>query len=427
MPSRHAARLLAFLTLLSLSAALAARAADDKVAVVARMTADLTFLASDECEGRGPGTAGIDKAADHIAAAFRAAGLKGAMPDGSYFQPFTIRTSPRPDEERQEFPAKNIVGVLPGAGPLANETIVIGAHYDHLGYGSSNSLAPGVKAIHHGADDNASGTAAVIELARRFAAIPNRQGRRLVFITFSGEEIALLGSAHYVNNPLFPLENTVAMLNLDMVGRLNNDPDSGKGKLEVGGTGSAKEFDALIDKVNGKYGFDLKKSKSGVGPSDHTSFYMKGVPVYFFFTGTHAQYHKPTDTVDLINFAGMAKITDMVEELAQNLSIEPTRPEYVKVASSSMGTVRGNIPRLGITPGDYADDAEGVLIGMVAKDGPAEKGGLKDGDVIVAIAGKPIKNMSAYMAVLADQKRGEAVEITVVRKGERVTLKVTPQ
>jgi hypothetical protein len=595
--------------LLTLSTVVAVRAADN-AAVIARMTADLTYLASDECEGRGPGTAGIDKAADHIAAAFKAAGLQPAMPDGSYFQPFTLRgasqvgkdtrltyTGPigqlaeakrgddfqpmglsgtgtadarvvfvgygitseklgyddykdvdvsgkvvlmirraprygdkdRPfaDEEtvnqlaslasklgnaekhkaaavllvndasekddalmdfgyaalgtsvsipavhlkrsavdllflegkslaereeainrdlkpmsfqtrwtvtvtvsieRRQIPVKNVIGVLPGAGPLANETVVIGAHYDHLGYGDPGSLAPGVKAIHHGADDNASGTTAVIELARRFGAIPNRQGRRLVFMTFSGEERGLLGSQHYADHPLFPLENTVAMLNLDMVGRLANDPDSGKGKLEVGGTGSAKEFDTLIDKFNTKYGFDLKKSKSGVGPSDHTSFYTKGVPVYFFFTGLHQQYHKPADTVNLINFPGMAKITDMVEEIAQYLTTEPTRPEYVKgVGSPSMGPTRGNVPRLGIMPGNYDDEADGVLIGSVTKDGPADKGGLKDGDRIVEIAGKPVKNVTAYMNLLAEQKRGEAVEITVLRKGERVTLKVTPQ
>jgi hypothetical protein len=329
--------------------------------------------------------------------------------------------------ERHQTPVKNVIGVLPGAGPLANETVVIGAHYDHLGYGGSGSLAPGSKAIHHGADDNASGTTSVIELARRFGAMPNRQGRRLVFMTFSAEEMGLLGSAHYVANPVFPLESTVAMLNLDMVGRLANDPDSGKGKLEVGGTGSAKEFDALIDKFNAKYAFDLKKTKSGVGPSDHTSFYMKGVPVYFFFTGLHREYHKPSDTADLINFAGMAKIVDLAEEIAQHLATEPARPEYVKGVGSTMGTVRGNVPRLGIMPGSYDDEADGVLIGSVTKDGPADKGGMKDGDRIVEVAGKPVKNMTAYMAVLGEQKRGEPVEITVLRKGERVTLKVVPQ
>ena len=164
----------------------------------------------------------------------------------------------------------------------------------------SGSLAGTAKAIHHGADDNASGTTALIELARRFAADKDRQGRRLVFVAFAGEEMGLLGSKHFVEHPPVPLESTVAMVNMDMVGRLADDPTSGKGKLEIGGTGSAKEFDALVDKLNAKHQFDVKKNKSGVGPSDHTSFYLKGVPVFFLFTGLHRQYHKPADTVDRI-------------------------------------------------------------------------------------------------------------------------------
>jgi hypothetical protein len=616
MSARHPLRAITVLALFSTLAALAAHAAEaNRNAAVTRLTADLTFLASDECEGRGPGTAGIDKAADYVAAAFQAAGLQGAMPDGSYFQPFTVRGSPTlgkdvgvtlrgPDGqgealklgaefqpmglsgtgsaegpvvfagygitsekpayddfhsvdvsgkvvllirkaphygdekhpfaddqtvqqlaalatklanaekhkaaavilvndagekddalmdfgysafgapagipavqvqrafadrmlrasvgqslaevegainkdmeprsallkgwtakvavsvERKPIPVKNVVGTLPGAGPLAKETVVIGAHYDHLGYGGrgSGSLSGGTKAIHHGADDNASGTSTVIELARRFGAVPNRQGRRLVFIAFSGEELGLLGSRHYAEHPLFPLDNTVAMINLDMVGRLTDDPKSGKGKLEVGGTGTAKEFDALMDKLNATYGFDLKKNKSGVGPSDHTSFYLKGVPVFFFFTGLHKQYHKPTDTADLINFTGMARIADMIEELSQDLATEPRRPEYVKgVGNPFSGSGRGNVPRMGFMPGNYDDDADGVPVAAVTQGGPGDKGGLKEGDRIVAIAGEPVKNMTAYMAAMGKQKRGQPVEITVIRKGERVTLTITPQ
>ncbi|HEX4591894.1 MAG TPA: M28 family peptidase [Gemmataceae bacterium] len=422
---------------------------------LARMRADLTFLASDACEGRGPGTAGIDKAADYITAAFRAAGLKGAMPDGSFFQPFTVRGNPtlapgagvaltgpngetknlKHDEdfqaiglsgsgtvtapivfagygvscpepayddyhgldvagkivlmirklprfgdkdhpfaddqtvqqhaalqtkianaekhkaaavilvndaaenddplmefayasgaagnipavqvkrsvadqmlksalnasladiekaiakdltpaganlrgwsatvslsvERAKIPVKNVVGVLDGAGPLANETVVIGAHYDHLGYGGrgTGSLSTDKHSIHHGADDNGSGTTALIDLARRFGADKERQGRRLVFIAFSGEELGLLGSKHYCDHPLFPLESTVAMVNMDMVGRLVADPNTGKGKLEIGGTGTAKGFDGLIDKLNAVHGFEVKKNKAGVAERPH--------------------------------------------------------------------------------------------------------------------------------------------------------------
>ena len=330
---------------------------------------------------------------------------------------------------REKIAVKNVVGILDGAGPLAKETVVLGAHYDHLGYGGkgSGSLAAGTKAIHHGADDNASGTTALIELARRFGADKNRQGRRLVFIAFSGEEMGLLGSMHYVDHPLVPLDSTVAMINMDMVGRLRDDEKSGKGKLEVGGTGSAKEFDGLIDKLNAKFEFDVKKNKSGVGPSDHTSFYLKGVPVFFLFTGLHKQYHKPTDTVDLINFAGMKKIVDLVEDLTRQLATETPRPEYVKGVGSMFTGGIGSVPRLGFMPGNYDDDADGVLIGSVTKDGPADKGGVKDGDRIVAVAGEPIKNMTMYMQIMGKQKRKEPVELTVDRKGAKVKLTVTPQ
>jgi Zn-dependent M28 family amino/carboxypeptidase len=165
--------------------------------------------------------------------------------------------------------------------------VVIGAHYDHLGYGERGSLAREVKAIHYGADDNASGTVAVLELARRFAEMRDRQGRRLVFIFFSGEEQGLLGSRHYCNNPIFPLEKTAVMVNFDMVGRLRDD------KLTVYGTGTAKGFDKLIDELGKKHGFQIGKVPSGFGPSDHASFYSRKIPVFHLFTGTHAQYHRP--------------------------------------------------------------------------------------------------------------------------------------
>jgi len=217
------------------------------------------------------------------------------------------------------------------------------------------------------------------------------------------------------------------MVNLDMVGRLKDDAD-GKPRLEVGGTGTAKEFNDLLDRLNGKSAFALHKNSAGVGPSDHTSFYIKGVPVFFFFTGLHREYHKPTDTADLINYPGLARVTDFVENLARHLATEPKRPEYVKGMSGTFSGGSGlSGPRLGFMPGDYGDDAGGVLVASVNKGGPAEKGGIQDGDLIVEIAGKPIKNMAAYMIVRNSMKRGEPVEITVQRKGERVKVTVTPQ
>jgi hypothetical protein len=322
--------------------------------------------------------------------------------------------------------AKNVVGVIEGEGPKANETVVIGAHYDHLGYGGFGSLARGLKnpAIHHGADDNASGTTALIELARRLAALPKRD-RRLVFIAFSAEESGLLGSAHYCRSPLFPLNDTVGMLNLDMVGRLSPDKETKKDRLIVYGTGTAKHFDELIENLNKKYDFKLQKVATGTGPSDHASFYAKNIPVFFLFTDTHVDYHKPTDTSEKINVVGMRKVTELAEELAADLLTRPERPEFTKVGGgATQQGPRGNVPRLGVRPA-YGDDKDGVLLDDVTEGGIASKAGLKAGDRIVEIGGKEVKNLEAYMASLASRKKGDSFEVAYLRDGKKQTTKVT--
>jgi hypothetical protein len=593
-----------------------ALAQDDPV--VERMRKDLTFLASDECEGRGVFTEGINKAADHIAASFKESGLKPAGPNGSYFQPFQIRrgasklqgtptltlrgpqgqeitlkagtdfqalgfsdsgkvsaplvfagygvTAPglgyddfkdvdvagkvvvlvrrtprydspagfdggnrdthaalarkfanaaqhkaaavllvndrseqgdklvgfggfgtatvdglqvlqvrRPvldalllsslgtglreleaDIDRDLKPrsavlpgwqaslqvevvkpkavtAKNVVGVLEGSGPLAKETVVIGAHYDHLGYGEYGSRAKDrtKKQIHYGADDNASGTTTVLELARRFGRMKDRQGRRLVFMTFSGEELGLLGSAHYCDKePLFPLADTVTMVNLDMVGRLRKVDGNDKEQLLVGGVGTSKTFEKLIDSLNEKHGFQLKKSASGFGPSDHASFYRNKVPVFFVWTGLHPKdrddYHRPTDTADRINVAGMKKIADLVEPLVVELSTAADRPQYLPTGAEP-GSRPANLPRLGIRPGNYDEKNMGVKVDDVIAGGPADLAGIKAGDVIVRIAGQPVGDIGAYMTILAKQKRGAPVEIGILRGAKEITVKATPK
>jgi Zn-dependent M28 family amino/carboxypeptidase len=322
---------------------------------------------------------------------------------------------------------KNVVGVLEGLGPLANETVIIGAHYDHLGYGNLFSLAPQSqqgKAIHQGADDNGSGSAMLMELARRFAQNPNRLGRRLVFIAFSGEESGLLGSEHYCKQPLFPLENTVAMVNMDMVGRLRADDTTHQDKLIVYGTGTAKTFDKLIDSLNAKFGFQIKKVASGMGPSDQQSFYVKKIPVFFFFTGEHKDYHRPSDTADKINLAGMTKVADLVENLVYYLQSVSERPQFVKVSEpAASNRPHMNGPRLGIMP-SYNDDKEGVLLGGVSEGTPAAKAGLKEGDRIVAMDGKPVKNLEMYMALMAGHKKGDTMDVQILRDGKTQTVKV---
>jgi hypothetical protein len=334
--------------------------------------------------------------------------------------------------DRPTVEVKNIVGILEGAGPLAKEYVIVGAHYDHLGRGERGSLERDPKKItliHHGADDNGSGTVSVVELARRFAQRKERDGRTLVFMTFSGEEQGLLGSRHFCNDPTVSLERTAAMVNLDMVGRVRPDKDTKKDKLEIGGIGSAKTFGPLVDDLNKKYDFKLSKTASAFGPSDHTSFADKKVPVFFFFTGLHEQYHKPSDTIDTINFDGMKKVVDFCEDLVGALAMVQEKPQYVQTSRPfTMGSGRGNIPRLGIMPGNYNEAEEkGVLIGGVGKDGPAEKAGLKEGDFIVEIAGKPVKNITAYMTVLSGVKRGEPLELTLVRGGQRLKVSIKPE
>jgi hypothetical protein len=318
---------------------------------------------------------------------------------------------------------KNIIGVLPGAGPLAQETLVIGAHYDHLGFGGRASLAPGSKAIHYGADDNGSGTTAIMELARRFAADKDRQGRRLVFMAFTAEESGLIGSRYYCKEkPLFALKDTVAMVNLDMVGRLRRDAKTDKDRLLIEGAGTGKSFGAMLDKLNP--GFQLAKTAGSDGRSDHASFYSQKIPVVFLWTGNHPDYHKPTDTADKINVAGMDRIVDYAQKIIVHLATDPQRPEYVAIAPPvSPGMGKG--PRLGIAP-EYGGDEPGVLVGSVSKDGPADKGGIKGGDLIVEIAGKPVTNINTYMVVMGQQRPGEAIEVGVMRDGKKLLLKVVP-
>lgn len=321
---------------------------------------------------------------------------------------------------RRGISVKNVVGVLEGSGPLADETIVIGGHYDHLGFGGEGSLAFGSKDIHNGADDNASGTTMVLEMARRLAGQNDPLPRRVVFILFSAEERGLLGSQHYVDNPLFPLDKTIAMVNFDMVGRLNSGMD-----LTVYGTGSSPGFDTIIDSLGKAAGFNIKKINDGTGPSDHQSFYLKNMPVLFFFTGTHANYHRPSDDVETINFNGMARIANYTELVLLDLIRRPERPAFTKVAGRTSGPGRVALRAyLGSIP-DYDDAGKGVKLSGVQAGSPAEKGGLKGGDVVIKLAGKPVATIQDYMESLSTGKPGDVVEVVVKRDGKDVTLKVT--
>lgn len=342
---------------------------------------------------------------------------------------------------QKKFPTRNVVGVLEGSGDLKDETVVIGAHYDHLGYGERGSLAPKDKReqIHFGADDNASGTTGLLEVARRFGAAKDRQGRRLVFVAFSGEEQGLYGSKHYAANPTVPMKSIVFMINMDMIGRMTKVEEKGKDglvtkkdRLVVYGTGTSTGLEKLVDDTLAKADYKLFKIPGGVGPSDHTSFYRKGVPVLFFFTGTHTDYHRPSDTPDTINVPGLLKVVDGVQAFAEHFSNVKTRPDLVATKGGGEDPTDPNAgvsfrgPRMGFMPDNYGEDGKGVLVGPVTKGGPGDKGGLKEGDFIIAVAGTPTKNMTAYTQALNKLTPGTEVEITVMRKDKEVKLKVTP-
>ncbi|MBL8867440.1 MAG: M28 family peptidase [Planctomycetia bacterium] len=339
---------------------------------------------------------------------------------------------------REPIHAKNVVGVLPGSGPLADETIVIGAHYDHLGTSSQGSLGGAAAAgkVHYGADDNASGTTGLLELARRFGDMKNRYGRRIVFVAFSGEEMGLHGSKYYADHPITPVEKTVFMLNMDMIGRAATVEEMGKKKLRViaSGVGSSDSFSKLVDAVNAKVDFKLMKTEPGTGPSDHQSFYLKKIPVLFIHTGTHKDYHRPTDTPDKAEIVGMTKIADFCEAIAAHIAVLPERPNYLVTKgrwsdpTDTSPRQMMNMPRLGLMPGNYEDEADkGVLVEDVIPGGAAEAGGVKAGDFVINIAGTPVKNIDDYMKALAAQKPNVEIEITVMRKAEKKQLKVTPK
>lgn len=620
-------RVLPLAALLLLFSAATAQPPAEELAAIERMKKDVFFLAGPECEGRGVETAGINKAADHVAEAFRAAGLKPAGKDGSFFQPFpitgfpeitspstlafagpggkeqttqlntdfrpigyasggkttgglvfvghgitaknlkyddyaeldvkgkfviAIRRTPRPtvdrdgrfdtatpagspspyaairmkldnaidhkaagiiflsdpetaedtdrlipfeahkyedvtaripvvhlkraaaskllkaalgksledleaanDKElkpqsaeltgwsatadigvtRKEFMAKNVVGVLEGSGPLADETVIVGAHYDHLGYGSGPLSAGGAAAqgkLHYGADDNGSGTTGLMELARRFGAMKERRGRRLVFIAFSGEERGLFGSKFYCDHPLFPLNKTAAMVNLDMIGRMKPGPGdwlglTRKDRVWLYGTGTAATFEAMTDAAETRSGLKFVKIPGGTGRSDSDTFFERKIPVLFFFTGFHDDYHKPSDTPEKIDLPRMARVVNVTEDLIADLSTTLARPKFVQppVTEDPFAPPRPGV-RLGVRP-DYAYmGGDGMRLEGVTPGGAAEKAGLKDGDVIVEISGVPVRSVNGYMASLSGKKPGDTLEVTLLRGGKRMTLKVTP-
>ena len=310
----------------------------------------------------------------------------------------------------------NVIGILPGRGPLAQETVIVGAHYDHVGMGGYGSLAPGTIAVHNGADDNASGTATMLATAKQMhdalADVSNH--RRVVFIAFTGEERGLIGSRHYVRNPRFPLETTVGMVNLDMVGRLRDN------ELTVYGTGSGDSLDAMVEAANERQQFNLFKVPSGYGPSDHQSFYEGGVPVLFFFTGLHNDYHRPTDDFDKIDFGGLTRITDIVSDVTFELATRKDRPKYVETENR----VRIRRQLTAYMGASLANRGNQVEVSGLTADGPAERAGMKVGDQLDKLGGKNVTSSADVLEVMRSRSPGQKLPVQLTRDGETLTITV---
>ena len=382
---------------------------------------DIRFLSDDRLAGRMTGSPGADTAAAYLARRFQAAGLQQSA--GGWFQPFPIsRDAPAAQIAHVGgLIGKNVIGVLPGHDPvLRNEAVIVGAHYDHLGLGGFGSLDPDSNGkVHNGADDNASGAAMLIDIAQRLSAAP--PARTVVFIAFSGEELGLLGSAYYVKQPVYPLSTTLAMVNLDMVGRLRQK------RLIVYGSRSAAEFPKLLDSLNWYAGFDLKAQGDGYGPSDQSSFYAAGRPVLHFFTDLHEDYHRTTDDWQKINVEGFSQVATFVTGLVTALANRPGPLTLMPAATQMAASTTTGLPMpgygayLGTVP-DMTDNPGGVRLLGVRAGSPAEKAGLRGDDIITRIGDTSVTDLEAMTEALRSHHPGDTVSVVVRRGNETTTL-----
>ncbi len=379
---------------------------------------DVFILASDSLLGRETGQEGAEKAAAYLEKRMRDLGLQPFDTDQDYIQDFSFQ--PRKDPHSQvtygtdadsSIHAKNLLGYIDNGG---SRTVILGAHYDHLGMGGEGSLYRGEPAIHNGADDNASGVATLLKLAKMLQERPGAKDNYLI-ILFSGEEIGLLGSNFFAKNPTLDLDQVAYMINLDMVGRLREDKT-----LSVSGTGTTPIWPQMLNSLNP--GFKLVLDESGVGPSDHTSFYLQDIPVLHFFTGQHEDYHKPSDDAEKLNYQGMEEIAtylfDLVKamEAQEEVAFRKTKNESEQVPSFKV--------TLGVIP-DYLFSGEGMRIDGVSEDKPAQKAGLQKGDIVVKLGDSTIVDMMSYMRALASFEKGQTTTVVVERDGEKVSAEIS--
>jgi hypothetical protein len=382
---------------------------------IAEPLASVRYLADDALEGRLAGSAGERCAGDYIASRFRQLGLRGAGPDGSYFQDVPLASVVNPHAAGGT--GRNVLAVLAGTDqPLRDEYIIIGAHYDHLGRGSVGSLAPDSPAIHNGADDNASGVSALLRAAALLAVEP-RPARSVLFIAFTGEESGLLGSAHFVRAPTVPLDHMRAMLNMDMVGRLGGAP------LIVYGVETAAEWRAVLESEARRHGLTLALRGDGYGPSDHTSFYSNDVPVLHLFTNTHADYHRPSDDWEKIDHAGLERVAQLVAGVARALATPAAVLTLQRGAGQPPRTGGGGYGAwLGTVP-DFQPVERGVLIGGVTAGSPGDVAGLRKGDILIRLGTHDVKDLQAFTDALRSYQPGDEIDVVVIRDGREVRLR----
>ena len=374
----------------------------------------IKYLSSDELEGRYPGSKGSDLAIDYIATDYKRSRLSSLGSD-DYLQFFDFT-----NQQGEKIKIPNVVGMIPGT-TLKDEYIVIGAHFDHLGYGGahSGSLEMNSSAIHNGADDNASGIAGMLELASKLSSERKKIKRSLIFIAFNAEEQGIFGSKYFVKNSPVNTSNIITMINLDMIGRLNNL------SLNISGTGTSPLFNNILDKISKKHYLNINKNPEGFGPSDHSSFYSNNIPVLFFFTGGHSDYHKPSDDWNKINSSGQKKIVDMIYDVVLEIDNNTKRPKFTEAGPKSMaspGRVKLKVT-FGFMP-SYSSTGKGLGVDGVRTEGPAGKAGLVKGDIILEINGEAIKDIYGYMEILEKLKPGESSEVKVLRNNNEITLTI---
>ena len=378
---------------------------------------DVYFLASDSLKGRATGSAEELMAAEYLMGRMKDLQLNPAGDSGKFYQTFSFTPKKEPHQEviygrgDSTITGTNVIGFLDNK---AAHTVIIGAHYDHLGMGGAGSLYREGTAIHNGADDNASGVAVLLQVADSLQK-KGPKSNNYLFMAFSGEEIGLLGSNYFSKNPTIDLSDVTYMINMDMVGRLREDKT-----LSISGTGTAPIWKQVLNATNP--GFKLVLKESGVGPSDHTSFYLQDIPVLHFFTGQHEDYHKPSDDAEKLNYEGMQQIVGFITDVISELDDDP-KLTFKKTKNESEEVPRFKVA-LGVVP-DYLFDGEGMRIDGVSEDKPAQKAGLLKGDIVVQLGDSLVVDMMSYMRALSAFEKGNTTKVVVDRKGEKVTVDIT--